>query len=252
MDLTTSSQARGKLARLCVLVDLDKLLRANYRLKGRSRKIEYEGIHLISFHCGKYGHEKDACIQNVGPPPKSNQESQHAKESGKGMEVEGSLNQAHKGTESMVISQQLPGSEDIYGPWMIVTRNRRKRRVVPISNGAISEEKNDQVKQVPHEVSKDNQGKDSDIHRHMQSNESPRDKSPKEGISGLKEVKQANKDPHPESIKTNNLGPVPKEFLIGSQMRKEKARLAHTKAAAQASQNLGSEKVQAVQNVNNR
>lgn len=70
VDLTTSMQTRGKFAKLCVQVDLDKPLMAQYRLKGHPMKIEYEGIHLIYFLCGKYGHEKDACVNLIRRPPK--------------------------------------------------------------------------------------------------------------------------------------------------------------------------------------
>ena len=31
----------------------------------RIRRVEYEGIHLICFGCGKYGHKKEACPENV-------------------------------------------------------------------------------------------------------------------------------------------------------------------------------------------
>lgn len=68
VDLTTSTQSRGKFARLCAQVDLEKPLLAQYRLKNHPMKIEYEGIHLICFHCGKYRHEKDACLYTVRSP----------------------------------------------------------------------------------------------------------------------------------------------------------------------------------------
>lgn len=68
VDLTTSMQTRGKFVRLCLQVDLEKPLMAQYRLKNRPLKTEYEGIHLICFRCGKYEHEKHACIQIIWHP----------------------------------------------------------------------------------------------------------------------------------------------------------------------------------------
>lgn len=68
VDLTTTMQTRGEFARVCVQIDLEKPLRAHYSLKGRPMRIEYEGIHLKCFRCGKYGREKDTCIHQVHPP----------------------------------------------------------------------------------------------------------------------------------------------------------------------------------------
>ncbi|CAN1193024.1 hypothetical protein LINPERHAP2_LOCUS41831 [Linum perenne] len=44
---------RGNYARLCVEVDLQQPLISKYRLHRRVRRIEYEGLHEIYFHCGK-------------------------------------------------------------------------------------------------------------------------------------------------------------------------------------------------------
>ena len=52
IDRTTSIGTRGNYARLCVEVDLTKQLLANFKLRRRIRRIMYEGLHLICFHCG--------------------------------------------------------------------------------------------------------------------------------------------------------------------------------------------------------
>lgn len=56
VDMTTTIASRGKFARLCVEMDLRKLLLPNFRALGRKYRIEYEGLHLLCFNCGKYGH----------------------------------------------------------------------------------------------------------------------------------------------------------------------------------------------------
>lgn len=53
-DDSTALATRGKFARLCVEVDLTKL--SKFRLRRKIRRIEYEGIHLVCFNCGRYGH----------------------------------------------------------------------------------------------------------------------------------------------------------------------------------------------------
>lgn len=116
IDHTTNVQARGKFARLCVEVDLDKPLLANYRWEGQPLKIEYEGMHLICFHCGRYGHQKDACIYMIRPMPKPHEttKADNSKDSEKQQ------------------GQPMPESnEDRYGPWLVVTKPRRTRKGNP-------------------------------------------------------------------------------------------------------------------------
>lgn len=62
IDRTTSIGTRGNYARSCVEVDLTKQLLAKFKLRRRIRRIMYEGLHLICFHCGWYsGHKKESC-----------------------------------------------------------------------------------------------------------------------------------------------------------------------------------------------
>lgn len=134
VDLTTTMQTRGKFARVCVQVDLEKPLRAHYRLKGRPMRIEYEGIHLICFLCGKYGHEKDACIHLIRPPMASPQDQSS-------LPQEGGSNKDGKGSGG---SEPIPqgNAEGNFGPWMLVTRSRRPRRVLPKTANNQEVEKN--------------------------------------------------------------------------------------------------------------
>lgn len=34
-----------------------------YNLDGDFLKFEYEGIYMVCFHCGKYGHAKETCLE---------------------------------------------------------------------------------------------------------------------------------------------------------------------------------------------
>lgn len=61
MDRTTSLYSRGKFARICVELDLDKPLVSHFSFCGMKLVLEYEGLHSICFRCGKYGHKKDSC-----------------------------------------------------------------------------------------------------------------------------------------------------------------------------------------------
>ncbi|XP_019167843.1 PREDICTED: uncharacterized protein LOC109163549 [Ipomoea nil] len=61
VDQATSMVSRGKFARICIEVDITKPLISKFNYKGRVRSVAYEGIHMICFTCGAYGHSLDAC-----------------------------------------------------------------------------------------------------------------------------------------------------------------------------------------------
>lgn len=61
VDAHTMGQARGKFARLCVELDLSKPLIPFIEVEGRTYEVVYEGIQLVCFECGCFGHGKDAC-----------------------------------------------------------------------------------------------------------------------------------------------------------------------------------------------
>ena len=61
IDTYTANEARGCFARLCVQVDVDKLLVTTVLLGGIHQAVNYEGIHKLCFSCGRIGHRKEAC-----------------------------------------------------------------------------------------------------------------------------------------------------------------------------------------------
>lgn len=58
-DRLTSFHSRGKFARICVELDLDKPLESHIVIRGHHLIEEYKGLHAICFRCGKFGHKKD-------------------------------------------------------------------------------------------------------------------------------------------------------------------------------------------------
>ena len=56
IDDATSLGFRGNFARLFIEVDLQKPLVSKFKLHRKVRRLEYEGIHLICFTCGRYNH----------------------------------------------------------------------------------------------------------------------------------------------------------------------------------------------------
>ena len=123
IDAHTALEARGKYARLCIQVDINKPL-INAVLSGRfEQQVVYEGIHKLCFGCGRIGHKKDGCphlVQNPGSPVRGDNgdvddsarsRTLHAMDST--TDRSGTLGGSRVNTESTM-----------YGPWMVVTREK--------------------------------------------------------------------------------------------------------------------------------
>ncbi|KAI9074020.1 hypothetical protein K1719_044020 [Acacia pycnantha] len=61
IDFMTETRGRGKFARIAVLIDILKPLVPWIMFDGKRYGVEYEGLPLICFECGMYGHPKGRC-----------------------------------------------------------------------------------------------------------------------------------------------------------------------------------------------
>lgn len=61
VDMRSVSQTRGQYARLCVELDLTKRLETEIKVDDIWYQIQYEGLHLVCFKCGIYGHDLQHC-----------------------------------------------------------------------------------------------------------------------------------------------------------------------------------------------
>ena len=65
IDSYTAMEARGKYARLCVQIDINKPL-VNTILIGRfEQALSYEGIQSLYFSCGRLGNKVEACLYTI-------------------------------------------------------------------------------------------------------------------------------------------------------------------------------------------
>ncbi|KAJ1403694.1 Zinc finger, CCHC-type [Sesbania bispinosa] len=97
---------RAKFARICIEIDLNKILISQFSLEKRIYNVEYEGLHLVCFQCGRYGHKKEGCplllrnddVQPVNP------------------------------LVDTVVPQPAaaPMTETSFGPWMLVQKSQRR------------------------------------------------------------------------------------------------------------------------------
>ncbi|CAN1822231.1 hypothetical protein LINPERHAP1_LOCUS29902 [Linum perenne] len=67
LDLATTVGACARYARVCVEVDLSKLLLGKYQLEDKTFFVEYESLETICFSCGIYGHKLDVCVPLSSP-----------------------------------------------------------------------------------------------------------------------------------------------------------------------------------------
>ncbi|CAN1185857.1 hypothetical protein LINPERHAP2_LOCUS37820 [Linum perenne] len=111
VDGTTLFGNRGNYARVCVEIDLREPLISKYRLHRRVRRIEYEGLHKICFHCGRYGHEQKGCssLRKTNTNQEIHEEAVFD-------------NPIFQETETQ------PEIDEDFGPWMKVKKNMRRRR----------------------------------------------------------------------------------------------------------------------------
>ncbi|XP_021735747.1 uncharacterized protein LOC110702350 [Chenopodium quinoa] len=107
VDKMTTKDERGQFTSISVEIDLSKPLLSKFGLKGRIWRVQYEGIRMICFKCGKLGHAEDEC-------PMSHVESQNA-----AMTVHNNPLHNH--------NPKTEENED-FGSWMMVKKPGHKKQ----------------------------------------------------------------------------------------------------------------------------
>lgn len=102
IDKVTSGGIRGRYARVCVQIDLLKLLQPKILVERTHVLVEYEGLSLIYFDCGIFRHRKESCPKLKGKPTE--------------VEV----------TPAAVQETQVATKDLIYGPRMLVQHRKKK------------------------------------------------------------------------------------------------------------------------------
>ncbi|XP_031120941.1 uncharacterized protein LOC116024180 [Ipomoea triloba] len=123
VDHTTSLVSKGKFARVCVEIDITKPLVSRFTLEDRVWHVAYEGIHLVCFSCGLYGHRQNSC-------PTCPKEGE-AEDSAPVTAVEMTVQNHDKGPNVVKARDVSAGRSSLhgsrpYGPWMIATRRERR------------------------------------------------------------------------------------------------------------------------------
>ncbi|XP_061373061.1 uncharacterized protein LOC133315448 [Gastrolobium bilobum] len=169
LDSATTNLARGKFARICVELDLSQPLKAEYYTDGKYKQVKYEGLHLVCFGCGRYGHNVDACPSAV----KSDQIVSIDDES----ICKESQEKAYGGGEAEVQSFN-------FGPWKVVSRTKKgkpnshrggaatnteekqdKKKTFAVAEPRASQEKDQSEGKSSQKVMKNNTSKEKEQHR---------------------------------------------------------------------------------------
>lgn len=112
IDQHTTNAERGQFTRLSIEMDLSKPLLSKFWLKGRIWKIQYEGLRLICFNCGKIRHMAENCTLHHEPNPPD--------------EIRGD-GQPHRG-DAKENDTAKPETEHDFGSWMLVKKPPAKKR----------------------------------------------------------------------------------------------------------------------------
>lgn len=131
VDTHTANEARGRFARLCVQIDVDKPLVTAVLIGKFEQPVCYEGIQRLCFSCGKMGHRKEGCPYMVWPDPMPREvEAVNGRDVGARSprlreEHAISRTEAGEGPSSFVHgSAHEEAQEGMYGPWIVVTHKR--------------------------------------------------------------------------------------------------------------------------------
>ncbi|RYR08368.1 hypothetical protein Ahy_B05g076023 [Arachis hypogaea] len=130
VDKATSIHSRGRFARIYVKIDLSKKLVPRISVLGNILNIEYEGLHLICFNCGIYGHWSESC----GEISATGEVHRAAVEEGKQVEAEGVLEAVNHGKQEKIsnnlsIDNKSENNQNLpeFGPWMMVRKLQKRK-----------------------------------------------------------------------------------------------------------------------------
>ena len=138
----TAIESRGKFARLCIQVDVDKPLITTVMIGKFQQSITYEGIYNLCFECGRMGHKREVCPFVVRPvPPCKETEMGGAGDRGASSHVLHVVDNTKAkvgphGKEHSAVRKDV--HEGSYGPWVVVVLRKKETRVQR-SDGSLPE-----------------------------------------------------------------------------------------------------------------
>jgi len=108
IDTSTTSESRGRFARICVQVNFANSLIKIIKVGGIKQLVQYKGINSLCFSRSCVGHKMESC-------PYIAMATEKVEEDGTKM------------ADLPIVDRSIP-SEETFGPWVLVSRKRQSSR----------------------------------------------------------------------------------------------------------------------------
>ncbi|XP_065624743.1 uncharacterized protein LOC136065460 [Quercus suber] len=122
IDSHTANGERGRFARLCVQVNLDKPLVRKLFLGKIEQCVLYEGINSLCFSCGRIGHKVDSCPYTNREQPKEQRTN--------GSDEQSEMQNTKRAEEK----NDKEKAQHEYGEWMVVNKRKNSSRTRPMQS----------------------------------------------------------------------------------------------------------------------
>jgi hypothetical protein len=124
VDMHTLDASRGKFARVCIEIELDKPVVGKVWFRDFWYHVEYEGLHLLCKSCGLYGHVARNCPTN----PNGQADSRVVvKDTEKTVVTNLSSTPSMEGVNGATETKE----SDLYGDWLVVNRKKNQGKKTP-------------------------------------------------------------------------------------------------------------------------
>lgn len=141
VDNNTRDIRRGRFARVCVEVDLNKPVVGRVLLQGHWYHIEYEGLHRICATCGCYGSKSDTPMQTKGVEGNQAQGDPQASPKTTSNNDNNTLDKGAVKLTSAPAEVEERIEEPLHGEWLITGKNNRQSMPLNVEKGGINKEK---------------------------------------------------------------------------------------------------------------
>ncbi|XP_065634091.1 uncharacterized protein LOC136069454 [Quercus suber] len=134
VDTFTASESRGRFARLCIQIDVDKPLVTAILIGKCEQSVACEGIQNLCFECWRLGHRREACPYFVRQHSSMRETEVEVEDKGNDQSCsmhEQEQTSAEAGPDNVVqeiVHKDRP--QDVhngtYGPWVVVARRKNE------------------------------------------------------------------------------------------------------------------------------
>jgi len=128
----TATKTKGKSARLCVQIDVNKPLITTILIGKFEQLVCYEGIQKLCFGCSRVGHRKDICLYTIhqeSPPRRVEKMTEGSVDSSPcDLHASDRVEKGQGSNESVNVSVNEEATKGTYDSWVVVTHRRNGTR----------------------------------------------------------------------------------------------------------------------------